>query len=84
MDVTVAVQILKWLRDLGRRVKIFERQEFVQTTLRWRFTALLLDLATAAREGAATSLGEVRHFPLSLPYAHCPFGSRKRGKSCTT
>lgn len=54
------VEILKWIRDLGKRVKIFERQEFVQTPLRWQFAALMLDLATAVHGGAPTSLSEVQ------------------------
>lgn len=53
MDVTVVVQILKWLRDLGKRVKLFERPEFVQSGLRWRLTGLLLNLAAAVTDGAA-------------------------------
>src|SRR4051794_22903677 len=53
MDVTVVVQVLKWLRDLGKRVKLFERPEFVQSGLRWRLTGLLLDLATVT-DGAAS------------------------------
>jgi len=58
IDVTLLVQILKWLRELGKRVKLFERAEFVQTGLRWQLSVLLLDMATSLNNSVA-SLSEV-------------------------
>jgi len=54
IDVTLLVQILKWLRELGKRVKLFERAEFVQTGLRWQLSVLLLDMATSLNNSVAS------------------------------